>query len=361
MIHSQEPLFQDQVPILSISGWSGSGKTTLLEQLVPRLVDHWLRVGIWKHDAHRLELDSPGKDTDRVYRSGAAVVLGEDDSQGFVRICRSKQISHQLLTLQQPLDLILVEGNKSMPFEKIWLNGPEESPGPPPQLTNCLRRFDRSPDLVSRVEDFILQWVRGKWEARPIRIAILIGGESTRMGSPKHLLPYNGHTLIEELVARFKEHSSSSIVLVGKGKIPSSLTGMVERLPDIPGGEGPMAGLLSLLRWDPATAWVLFGCDLPNLNVSYLEWLKSHRDIGIWGVVPQIEGERHRQPLAAIYEPQVKPYFETAWSRGIRGMHETLAGVPVLNPVVPDHLHATLLNANTPKEWEEFEKRDDPT
>ena len=359
MIQTDKNYFQDQVPILGITGWSGSGKTTLLEQLIPRLVDHWLRVGVWKHDAHRLEVDRPGKDTDRLYAAGAAVVLGEDPSQAFVRICPSKPISHQLTTLQHPLDLILVEGNKRMPFEKIWLNGPEDYPDPPETMGQCLKRFDRTPDLLHRLEDFVLDWVRRKWEARPIRIAILIGGDSTRMGTPKHLLPYKNHTLIEDLVDRFKEHSSHPIVLVGKGEIPGSLAHMVDHLPDIPGGSGPMAGLLSLLRWDPTTAWVLFGCDLPGLNYRYLEWLKSHRDLGIWGVVPQIEGERHRQPLAAIYEPQVRPYFETAWAKGIRGMHHTLSGIPVLNPVVPDHLHATLLNANTPEEWEEFEKRDE--
>ncbi|MCA9416050.1 MAG: molybdopterin-guanine dinucleotide biosynthesis protein B [Candidatus Omnitrophica bacterium] len=351
--------FQDRTPVLAVAGWSGSGKTTLLERLIPRLVDQWLRVGVWKHDAHHLDIDREGKDTDRLYRAGAAVVLSEDPSQGFVRVSPSKQVSNQLIPLQQPLDLILIEGNKSMPFEKIWLNHPDAGNPPPPDLENCLKRFERTPDLVTRVENFALGWLRKKWESRPIRIAFLIGGDSSRMGRPKHLLSYNGHTLIEEMVLRFKEHSSASIVLVGKGEIPDSLKNMVETLPDIPGGSGPMAGLLSLLRWDPTTSWVLFGCDLPGLNVRYLEWLKSHRDIGIWGVVPQVEGERFRQPLAAIYEPQVKPYFETAWSQGFRGMHQTLSGIPVLNPVVPDHLHANLVNTNTPEEWEAFEKRDE--
>lgn len=358
MIREEKSLFEDRVPILAVTGWSGSGKTTLLENLIPRLVDHWLRVGVWKHDAHRLIVDREGKDTDRLYRAGAAVVIGEDSGQSFLRVCRSQQVSHQLTVLQQPLDLFLVEGNKALPYEKIWLNGPEGSDPPPEGLENCHRFFDRTPDLVQRVEDFILSWVRKKWELRPMRIAFLVGGDSTRMGTPKHLLPIRGRTLIEELVDRFKEHSSAPIVLVGKGEIPPELDGMVERLPDIPGGRGPMAGILSLLRWDPSSSWVVFGCDLPGLNLAYLEWLKSHRDLGVWGVVPQVEGQRFRQPLAAVYEPMVKPYFETAWARGMRGMHETLTGVPVLNPVVPDRLHATLFNTNTPEEWEAFENRD---
>ncbi|MCA9442090.1 MAG: NTP transferase domain-containing protein, partial [Candidatus Omnitrophica bacterium] len=58
-------------------------------------------------------------------------------------------------------------------------------------------------------------------------MAFLIGGDSSRMGRPKHLLSYNGHTLIEEMVLRFKEHSSASIVLVGKGETPDSLKNMV--------------------------------------------------------------------------------------------------------------------------------------
>ena len=41
---------------VAISGYSGSGKTTLIEALLPRLATRGLRVGVLKHDTHRLAL-----------------------------------------------------------------------------------------------------------------------------------------------------------------------------------------------------------------------------------------------------------------------------------------------------------------
>ncbi|MGZ9149182.1 MAG: molybdopterin-guanine dinucleotide biosynthesis protein B, partial [Candidatus Deferrimicrobiaceae bacterium] len=48
---------------MAIVGNSGAGKTTLLERLIPALKGKGLRVGGIKHDAHRFDIDHPGKDS----------------------------------------------------------------------------------------------------------------------------------------------------------------------------------------------------------------------------------------------------------------------------------------------------------
>ena len=45
---------------------SGTGKTTLLERVISRLKDRGYRVGVIKHDAHRFDIDRPGKDSYRL-------------------------------------------------------------------------------------------------------------------------------------------------------------------------------------------------------------------------------------------------------------------------------------------------------
>ena len=93
---------------LAICGLSGAGKTTLIEQLLPRLARRGLRVGVLKHDTHRLDLDRAGKDTARFFEAGAAVVCAHDPGQHFVRIRQSGPLplSDVLPALPGDLDLV---------------------------------------------------------------------------------------------------------------------------------------------------------------------------------------------------------------------------------------------------------------
>jgi GTPase SAR1 family protein len=54
---------------------SGSGKTTLLEKVIARLKDRGYRVGAIKHDAHRFDIDRPGKDSYRLTAAGADTMV----------------------------------------------------------------------------------------------------------------------------------------------------------------------------------------------------------------------------------------------------------------------------------------------
>ena len=72
------------LPIFAICGHSGSGKTTLLEALLSRLRASGLALAVAKFHAHRIDVDRPGKDSDRLFRTGADVFLQGPD-EGFSR------------------------------------------------------------------------------------------------------------------------------------------------------------------------------------------------------------------------------------------------------------------------------------
>jgi len=57
--------------LIAFAAPSGTGKTTLICRLVEALRERGLRVGTLKSDAHRVELDTPGKDTHRMRKSGS--------------------------------------------------------------------------------------------------------------------------------------------------------------------------------------------------------------------------------------------------------------------------------------------------
>ncbi|MEK7810534.1 MAG: molybdopterin-guanine dinucleotide biosynthesis protein B, partial [Pseudomonadota bacterium] len=56
--------------IISIVGHSGCGKTTLMVALIRELSRQGLRVATIKHAHHKVELDTPGKDSYRHKEAG---------------------------------------------------------------------------------------------------------------------------------------------------------------------------------------------------------------------------------------------------------------------------------------------------
>ncbi|MCW9047721.1 MAG: molybdopterin-guanine dinucleotide biosynthesis protein B [Gammaproteobacteria bacterium] len=121
-------------PLLGFAAYSGTGKTTLLLKLIPELKKRGMRIAVIKHAHHNFEMDTPGKDSYELRKAGAVPML----------ICSSVRtvisIEHDVEaepTLQEILkhipantvDMVLVEGFKKWPFNKIELH--RESTGKP--------------------------------------------------------------------------------------------------------------------------------------------------------------------------------------------------------------------------------------
>jgi molybdopterin-guanine dinucleotide biosynthesis protein MobB len=107
--------------VVSFVGTSGSGKTTLLEKVIPELVRRGVRVGAVKHDAHRFEIDHPGKDSYRLAAAGAAVTLvSSPEKLALVRRHETAPPIEEILkTYFGDVDLVLVEGFKRSALPKV--------------------------------------------------------------------------------------------------------------------------------------------------------------------------------------------------------------------------------------------------
>jgi len=115
------------IPLLGLAAYSGTGKTTLLELLIPRLIEQGLHIAVVKHSHHDIEMDKPGKDSYRLRKAGACqlllagtqrAVLFEEYGQQ-----QDKKLIEQLQLLNtKNLDLVLVEGYRDEPFNKIELH-----------------------------------------------------------------------------------------------------------------------------------------------------------------------------------------------------------------------------------------------
>ncbi len=342
----------DREPVLAVCGWSGSGKTTVLETVIPLLVERGLRVAVVKHDAHGIEVDREGKDSARFFSAGADVHLHAPEEQ-MIRFRNRPEDSLEktIFSLLSTHDLVLIEGHKETPLPKIWCHGKGENTVPDgiPGVTVTLPwDGNRTAMLVSIAKEQIRQASAD----RPLFGGILIGGESRRMGSPKHILNIGGRSMLSTVAAVLRLRTER-IVVLGRGDIPND-AGPLDQLGDAPGsGEGPLAGLLTAFRWAPRACWVVGACDMPCISVEALSWLVDQRRPGCWAVIPR-DAEGRVQPTLALYEPQASTLIDTLVSRGLRSPRALAQWPEVRTPTIPDALSGAWINVNTPEELEVF-------
>ena len=108
--------------VFGLAGWSGSGKTTLVEKVVARFVKLGYDIATVKHAHHHFEADTPGKDSFRHRQAGSRQVLVSSLQRSALfteHATNAEPNLPDLLCQLAPADLVLVEGFKKYPIEKI--------------------------------------------------------------------------------------------------------------------------------------------------------------------------------------------------------------------------------------------------
>lgn len=118
-------------PIVAFAAPSGTGKTTLIEGVLRALTARGYRVGVVKHDAHRLELDKPGKDTWRFRRAGAhrAVIAGDTQLAVFSAVDGELSIGGVVDRCLPDVDLVIAEGFRRSGLPTLRVQRVAHKPG----------------------------------------------------------------------------------------------------------------------------------------------------------------------------------------------------------------------------------------
>lgn len=331
-----------ELPILGICGASGAGKTTLIEHCIGLLRAKGLKVAVAKQSPKQLAIDRPGKDSERFFAAGADVLMiGKDGAFARRQIAAEIDYNAELLTLAAHYDVVLVEGYRHTPGPKVWLLAAGEAIAPvDEQVIACLSRDqDRPKAMVAILDDFLArQWLR------PLVLGcLLIGGKSSRMGQPKHLLVKDGQTWLQRTASQLAV-VCHQVVIAGDGDVGAC---HLSRVLDAPDCQGPMAGLLAVMRWQPWATVLAAACDLPDLTVAALTWLLAQRTPGAWAVIPKV-GDYH-QPLLALYDFRIRPALEDMARRDTHRLSALIGGngVRVVSP--PQALWGAWRNVNCPE------------
>ncbi|MCI5223507.1 MAG: molybdopterin-guanine dinucleotide biosynthesis protein B [Candidatus Electrothrix sp. AR4] len=345
----------DRYPVLGICGYSGVGKTTLIEALIPRLRSMGLQVAVVKDGAHKVRIDAPGKDSDRFFCAGADVALLGD--QHFIRHHQQGDLTAFLVTLCSSYDIVLVEGHASSAMPKIWLSGPENrGHAPPTEIKGrIIATLNREQATIERLFNTVQSLLETTWQQTPTWGCVLIGGKSRRMGRPKHLIQEGGKTWLEHAVQTLAP-KVDQVVLSGSGHVPETLSAL-PRVPDAPGLAGPLAGILSVMRWQHAVSWLVMACDLPDVQPESLQWLLERRKPGIRAVLPDLLGDGHLEPLLAWYDFRCRPLLETIAASGSLRISRLADQDGICHFQPPGDLHGSWRNVNTPAQVTRKHKR----
>lgn len=203
---------------------------------------------------------------------------------------------------------------------------------------------------------------------------ILAGGKSTRMGSPKHLLPLaDGQPLYSRLaqVLRAASPELSTLYIsfavhsvlddtIRRGELPvETVEGLSQLqlcniLDDAEREIGPAAGLITAHHHDRNATWLVVACDFPLLRAETVQQLMDEYE----GPVTCFRNaEGFSEPFLAVWSPRALQALEKNVARGILGPNHTIKELS--GKRITPRCEWWIKNVNTCEEWESAKKHMD--
>jgi len=174
---------------------------------------------------------------------------------------------------------------------------------------------------------------------------VLAGGHSTRMGTDKALLAYNGKPQREFLFDLLKQFCDRVYTSCRKDQnIPEMLNPIPDRFEMV----GPMNGILTAFTHHPDSNWLIIAVDMPYINRDTLQLLISSHDENKTATCFYNPETQQPEPLLTLWGPEAQPLLLTFTEKGNISPREFLKthDVNLIQP--PDE--KTLLNFNSPND-----------
>ena len=186
----------------------------------------------------------------------------------------------------------------------------------------------------------------------PTPILILCGGQSSRMGHPKALLPYRNRPLIAHQIANAAPHRPVWLA-ADQHRYPH--TAPAQYLPDqLPHKQGALSAIAPALAQAQAQGHAglyILSCDTlipPEALIAQLN-TAAHSPIFAQGITALQDGEQ-LLPLLAHWSTQLAGSLKTTVAQGNKRVQHYVQSQPYQTIPLP-HAWRTIAHFNTPQEY----------
>jgi molybdopterin-guanine dinucleotide biosynthesis protein A len=174
-------------------------------------------------------------------------------------------------------------------------------------------------------------------------VAILIGGDSTRMGTDKATFEVDGVSMAQRVADAATNAGAAEILFIGGTQAQAKkFSGTWKK--DLYPGEGPLGGVITALKSSSHDAVVVLSCDMPFVTDSVISSLIR--------ALPDAQAtvgrtDRLNWLCAAWTKSECLKTLESVWKRNERAVHRAAVLLDVAEVPVPA---VAVRNINSPSD-----------
>ena len=172
-------------------------------------------------------------------------------------------------------------------------------------------------------------------------VAILVGGDSSRMGTDKALYEVEGSAMAMRVAAAATAAGAKEVLLIGGTQARAKkLSGTWKK--DLYPGEGPLGGVITALKASSHDSVVVLSCDMPFLTDAVISSLVR----GLSDAQATVgRTDRLNWLCAAWSKQECLKTLESVWKRKERAVHRAAVLLDVAEVPVPA---VAVRNINSP-------------
>ena len=176
-------------------------------------------------------------------------------------------------------------------------------------------------------------------------VAVLIGGDSSRMGSDKATYPVDGVCMANRVADAARQAGADEVLMVGGPQSRAKALDGTWKKDSFP-GEGPLGGVITALKSASNDAVVVLSCDMPFITPAVITSLLG----GLEDAQATVgRTDRLNWLCAAWSKGECLPTLQTVWKRNERAVHRAAVLLDVAEVPVPA---VAVRNINTPQDLE---------
>lgn len=206
-----------------------------------------------------------------------------------------------------------------------------------------------------------------------IGCVILAGGKSTRMGTDKALLKYEGKYFIEQISDELLWFEERIVARGNNCNFSKTIETMWKVIPDFYPDHGPIGGLHAALSTCRSEALFVVTCDMPLVKSELARRLcavmqtadtgemwedMDGEHVEAYDAVISVGDDGKIHPLCGVYRKSVLPILEEQIVSGQNRVMEALKKMRVKYVTIDSSVEAQQLsNINTPKDYEKLNRK----